>query len=236
MCPPLEPSGGNTRLKVRGRGEPIRTTEEKAWHSVYSVTLKTSLKTLGKIFTQTFLFRLWDSATKLYTDFKSYCFVKFVLLISEDVDIEWSLAAGSLQHAPGKQCNWANREHLNYPFCFRIRLSGTDSSVSFFFFFGFLCITVSDSTLIVLESFRCFKRQIFIMLQNCRTDALEDTLFTFNVNYSKYICKCMYPAWRLFKEIKWNFAKHAIGLPLGITENNIAIGIECERLTVGHCK
>ncbi len=35
---PLEPKGGgggNTRLRVRG--EPIRTTEEKAWHSVYSV-------------------------------------------------------------------------------------------------------------------------------------------------------------------------------------------------------
>ncbi len=29
--------GGNTRQGVRGRGEPIRTTGEKAWHSVYSV-------------------------------------------------------------------------------------------------------------------------------------------------------------------------------------------------------
>jgi hypothetical protein len=29
--------GGNTRLRVMGRWEPIRTTGEKAWHSVYSV-------------------------------------------------------------------------------------------------------------------------------------------------------------------------------------------------------
>jgi hypothetical protein len=31
---PLEPGGGNTRLRERGLGEPIRTTGEKAWHSV----------------------------------------------------------------------------------------------------------------------------------------------------------------------------------------------------------
>jgi len=31
-------SGANTRLRVRGQGEPIRTTAEKAWHTVYSVT------------------------------------------------------------------------------------------------------------------------------------------------------------------------------------------------------
>jgi hypothetical protein len=42
--PPLPPAsvspsleGSNTRLGVRGRGEPILTTGEKAWHSVYSV-------------------------------------------------------------------------------------------------------------------------------------------------------------------------------------------------------
>ncbi len=36
----LEPKGGgNTRLRVRGREEPIRTTGEKAWHSVYFVVL-----------------------------------------------------------------------------------------------------------------------------------------------------------------------------------------------------
>ncbi len=29
--------GGNTRLRVRRREEPIRTTGETAWHSVYSV-------------------------------------------------------------------------------------------------------------------------------------------------------------------------------------------------------
>jgi hypothetical protein len=28
--------GGHTRLQVRGWGEPIWTTGEKAWHSVYS--------------------------------------------------------------------------------------------------------------------------------------------------------------------------------------------------------
>ncbi len=27
--------GATTRLRVRGRGEPIRTTAEKVWHSVY---------------------------------------------------------------------------------------------------------------------------------------------------------------------------------------------------------
>jgi hypothetical protein len=37
VCPPLEPNvGGTTRLRVSGRWEPIRTTGEKAWHSVYS--------------------------------------------------------------------------------------------------------------------------------------------------------------------------------------------------------
>ncbi len=37
--PPLKPRGwGNTRLRLMGRGEPIRTTGEKACHSVYSVT------------------------------------------------------------------------------------------------------------------------------------------------------------------------------------------------------
>ncbi len=35
--PPWIQRGGNTRLRVRCRGEPIRTTVEKAWHSVYSV-------------------------------------------------------------------------------------------------------------------------------------------------------------------------------------------------------
>ncbi len=41
VCPlPVEPKvGGNTRLRVRGGGEPIQTTGEKAWHSVYSVVL-----------------------------------------------------------------------------------------------------------------------------------------------------------------------------------------------------
>ncbi len=37
--PPLNQRGGNTRLQVRGRGEPILTTGEKAWHSVYSVVV-----------------------------------------------------------------------------------------------------------------------------------------------------------------------------------------------------
>jgi hypothetical protein len=36
--PPGNQGGGsNTRLRVRGRGEPTRTTGEKAYHSVYSV-------------------------------------------------------------------------------------------------------------------------------------------------------------------------------------------------------
>jgi hypothetical protein len=35
---PLDPKGGgNTRLRVRWWGKPIRTTGEKAWHSVYSM-------------------------------------------------------------------------------------------------------------------------------------------------------------------------------------------------------
>ncbi len=33
--PPRTKEGGNTRLRGRGRGEPTRTAEEKAWHSVY---------------------------------------------------------------------------------------------------------------------------------------------------------------------------------------------------------
>ncbi len=39
VCPPLGTKGreDNTRLRVRGWGEPIWTTGEKAWHSVYSV-------------------------------------------------------------------------------------------------------------------------------------------------------------------------------------------------------
>ena len=40
VSPPLDPregggDGSNTRLRVRG--DPIRTTRQKAWHSVYSV-------------------------------------------------------------------------------------------------------------------------------------------------------------------------------------------------------
>jgi hypothetical protein len=36
---PLRPKGGksNTLLRVRGWGDPFRTTGQKAWHSVYSV-------------------------------------------------------------------------------------------------------------------------------------------------------------------------------------------------------
>ncbi len=38
VCSPHpEPKGGNTRLRVRGWANPIRTTGEKAWYSVYSV-------------------------------------------------------------------------------------------------------------------------------------------------------------------------------------------------------
>ncbi len=39
VSPPLGTKGrqDNTSWRVRGRGEPIRTTREKAWHSVYSV-------------------------------------------------------------------------------------------------------------------------------------------------------------------------------------------------------
>ncbi len=38
VCPPPEPKGGgNTHWRVMGRGEPSRTTGEKACHSVYSV-------------------------------------------------------------------------------------------------------------------------------------------------------------------------------------------------------
>ncbi len=33
----IKVEGGNTRLRVRGRGEQIQTTGEKAWHSVYPV-------------------------------------------------------------------------------------------------------------------------------------------------------------------------------------------------------
>jgi hypothetical protein len=38
VCPPpsLEPKGGRHSLAVRGRVEPIRTTGEKAWLSVYT--------------------------------------------------------------------------------------------------------------------------------------------------------------------------------------------------------
>jgi hypothetical protein len=36
-----EGGGGNTRLRVRDRGEPSRTTGEKACHSVYSELLPT---------------------------------------------------------------------------------------------------------------------------------------------------------------------------------------------------
>ncbi len=40
VCPPLGTYGGShTRLRVRGRGEPIWTTGEKARHSVYSVAV-----------------------------------------------------------------------------------------------------------------------------------------------------------------------------------------------------
>jgi hypothetical protein len=37
VSPPGTKRGSNTRLRVRGRGEPIRTTGEKAWHSDYFV-------------------------------------------------------------------------------------------------------------------------------------------------------------------------------------------------------
>jgi hypothetical protein len=36
--PGTKGGGSNTHLLVRGRPEPIRTTGEKAWHSVYSVS------------------------------------------------------------------------------------------------------------------------------------------------------------------------------------------------------
>jgi hypothetical protein len=37
--PPWNQRGrGNSRLRVRGPGGPIRTTRKKAWHSVYSVS------------------------------------------------------------------------------------------------------------------------------------------------------------------------------------------------------
>ncbi len=40
VSPPLDPKrGSNTRLRVRGWGDPIRTTREKAWHSVCSCVL-----------------------------------------------------------------------------------------------------------------------------------------------------------------------------------------------------
>jgi hypothetical protein len=35
--PPRNQRGGNTRLRVRGWADPIRTTGEKAWHCIYSV-------------------------------------------------------------------------------------------------------------------------------------------------------------------------------------------------------
>ncbi len=40
VCLPMEPKGGgNTRLRVRERGEPIRTSREKPWHSrVYTLS------------------------------------------------------------------------------------------------------------------------------------------------------------------------------------------------------
>ncbi len=37
VCPPPEPKGGHTRMRVRGWGVPIRMTGEKAKHPVYSV-------------------------------------------------------------------------------------------------------------------------------------------------------------------------------------------------------
>ncbi len=35
--PSLDQRGGNTRFRVRGVGDPFRTTGQKAWHPVYSV-------------------------------------------------------------------------------------------------------------------------------------------------------------------------------------------------------
>ncbi len=38
VSPPLDPNGGsNPHFRVRGWGDPIRTTGQKAWHSVYFV-------------------------------------------------------------------------------------------------------------------------------------------------------------------------------------------------------
>ncbi len=46
--PPLEPKGGQHSPAGEGaRGEPIRTTREKAWHSVYSVVETVKLRQMG---------------------------------------------------------------------------------------------------------------------------------------------------------------------------------------------
>ncbi len=51
VCPPLEQKGGGQHSLVgEGKGEPIRTTGEKAWHYVYYVviTQKYIYKATGK--------------------------------------------------------------------------------------------------------------------------------------------------------------------------------------------
>jgi hypothetical protein len=62
---PWKQRGGNTRLRVRGQGEPIRTTGEKACHSVYSVgpflTLKCICNYLFHFSTQSHKYLVWKT-------------------------------------------------------------------------------------------------------------------------------------------------------------------------------
>ncbi len=50
VCPPPPLGrGGNTRLRLMGRGEPMRTTVKKAWHSVYCLYHNFNINIMDRI-------------------------------------------------------------------------------------------------------------------------------------------------------------------------------------------
>ncbi len=78
VSPPLNPKGeSNTRLRVRGWGYPVRTTGQKAWHSVYSVVLMFGLARQRRLSLQEGVRRFWPGWGRSH--FNCGMFTNFIL-------------------------------------------------------------------------------------------------------------------------------------------------------------